>query len=379
MIWVPPAHTWLWGCGLMRGISRNMIMMAMGIITSNMIASCGFSAHAKRATAVGNHHSTTAKVAGVKRPRLKANSAIPVAAGKLQVLAYYAAGVHTSLTALWAHPKAVSVFSPFWYSLNSFGGIKSQVVPSVLAQVRKHHIPVEPLVNDATGVQAFLKTYPTRINAARNVADMVKNGGYQGVDIDFEPPNNALAPELTDFMMDLRDRLPRQDVITLAIVPNSGGGYDFKTLNPEVTQFVLMSYDEHSQGTGPGPVAAAPWVDNILTRTENLVPAKKIILGIPLYGYVWPNGSTNAATVPYSAVTPTMKAHAVWNSEDLESTASYKVNGISYVAWWETLKGMQDKIALAQKNKLAGVALWRLGYQNDRVMKLLLKQIGPQR
>jgi len=357
---------------------KRLIRVGVGILALSAVGGCGFSAHAKKSAVVGTHPTSAAKSGKKNTRRLAANSAVRVKAGQLQVLAYYAAGVHTSLSALWKYPKAISVFSPFWYSVNSIGGLKSQVVPSVLAAVRRHQIAVEPLVNDATGVQAFLKTYPTRVNAARNIADMVKGGGYQGVDIDFEPPNNALAPELTDFMIDLRDRLPRQDVITMAVVPDSGGGYDFKTLNPEVTQFVLMSYDEHSQGTAPGPVAALPWVENILTRTERFVPAKKIILGIPLYGYAWPVGSTNAATIPFSAVTAAMKSRAVTHRSDMESQASYSVNGTPYIAWWETLAGMKDKIQLAQKDKLEGVALWRLGYQNDRVMQLLMKQIGPQ-
>jgi spore germination protein len=361
---------------------RRVLGLMSAVMGLSLIGGCGFSAHAKKTShgATKSKHATSHKVASNKHVRqAAANSAVPVKAGRLQVLAYYATGVHVSLTSLWKYPKSISVFSPFWYSVNATGAIKSTVVPSVLSQVRKYHIPVEPLVNDSTGVQAFLKTQTTRVNAARNIADMVKAGGYQGVDIDFEPPNSALASELTNFMMDLRDRLPRQDVITMAIVPNSGGGYDFKALNPEVTQYVLMSYDEHSQGTPAGPVAAAPWVENILARTEQSVPASKIILGIPLYGYAWPVGSTNAATIPYSAVTAQMNANAVWNAQDMESTAKYTVNGTQYVAWWESLEGMKDKIALAKKDKLAGVALWRLGYQNNSVMQLLMKQIGAQR
>ena len=364
----------------MKRSSQRTGFVAVGILGLGFLGGCGFSAHAKPQGATKAKRVATHKVTLAKRTRqAAANSAVPVKAGRLQVLAFYAAGVHVSLASLWKYPRAISVFSPFWYSVNSVGGLKNKVVPSVLSKVKKHHIPIEPLVNDATGVQAFLKTYPTRVNAARNIADMVKAGGYQGVDIDFEPPNNALSSELNAFIVELRDRLPRQDVITLAIVPNSGGAYDFKALNPEVSQYVLMSYDEHAQGTGPGPVASATWVENILARNEKGIPPGKIILGIPLYGYAWPDGSTNAATIPYAAIPRAMSAHSVWNPVDKESHATYTVNGTSYQAWWENLHGMKDKIVLAQRNKLAGVALWRLGYQNDSVMQLLLKQIGPQR
>lgn len=360
-------------------MGRTVVALGGGLLSLLVLSACGLSARATHPRPTGSKHSTSHSVKASRRTRQPAaNSAVPVASGKLQVLAFYATGVHVSLASLWKYPKAISVFSPFWYSVNRLGGIKSTVDASVLAAVKQHHIPIEPLVNDSTGVQAFLKTYPTRINAARNIADMVKAGGYQGVDIDFEPPNSALSAELTDFIMDLRDRLPRQDVLTLAVVPASGGAYNFKTLNPEITQYVVMSYDEHSQGTQPGPVAAMPWVENTLARFKQAVPAKKILLGIPLYGYSWPNDSTSAATIPFSAVSTAMRAHAVWNPQDLESTARYTANGVSYLAWWETLKGMEQKIALAKKNKLGGIALWRLGYQNDQVMKMLIAKIGAQ-
>lgn len=321
-----------------------------------LLAGCGFTASAK-----------------------KPLSQIPIADHRLQVIGFYATGVHTDLSAVYKYPKAIGDFAPFWYSVEASGNLKSHVDPSVLAKIRAAHIPITPLVNDGTGKQTFLQSPSTLLSAARNIADMVGSMKFQGVSIDFEPPVNALNAQLTTFITDLRDFLPHKDIIQMSIVPMSGGAYNFAKLNPEVTQYILMAYDEHDDGSKAGPIAATGWVQNLVNRMKKTVPGNKIILGVALYGYVWPMGSTHATTIPYSAITPVMAKHAKWSSRYQETYANFTTASGPQVAWWESLEGINEKLQIARRDKLAGVALWRLGYQTNAVMQTLLHQIGPQR
>ncbi len=307
-----------------------------------------------------------------------AHDAAHAAGNPMQVVGFWANDATSGLSGLYKYPHAVTDFAPFWYSVNASGSLVSHVDTAILNKVRAAHVAITPLVNDGTGVQAFLTNPVTRINAARNIADMVKAEHFQGVDIDFEPPHNSVSPELVAFMIDLRDFLPHGSVVTMAIVPNSGGAYNFPKLTPEVNQFILMSYDQHDDGSLAGPVAATPWVQNILARMTSVVPSQKIDLGVAVYGYVWPQGSTTAATVPYNAVTPTMQANAKWDSADQETYATYSTASGPVVAWWESLQGMNQKIQLAKQDNLGGIALWHLGYANDSVYQLLLHQVGSQ-
>lgn len=293
---------------------------------------------------------------------------------KLKVIGFWANDVSTPLTALYLHPHALSDFAPFWYSVDGAGNLKSHVNATILSQVQKAHIPITPLVNDGTGTQTFLKNPSTMVATARNIADMVVKNKFQGVNIDFEPPHTRDKALLTEFMVDLRDFMPRTDTITMDVVPHSGGAYDYAKLAPEVNQFILMSYDQHASGTFPGPIAGKPWVQSILARLLTIVPASKIVLGVALYGYIWPNASVNAVTVPYNAVTPAMNQAAKWDPAFQETYAHIG----SHTAWWESLQGMNEKIHLAQQDHLAGVALWHVGYANNAVYQLLLSQIGRQ-
>ncbi|OLZ09663.1 glycosyl hydrolase family 18 protein [Sulfobacillus thermosulfidooxidans] len=325
------------------------VVTAMSVLT----AGCGIGVHAAN------------KTSSSKSPPLK-------------VLAFWANDVSGPLTPLYTHSHAITDLAPFWYSLDAHGGLISHVNSAILHQAEKEHIAITPLINDGTGTQAFLASSITRVIAARNIADLVGKMHYQGVNIDFEPPHTRYVNQLTGFMIDLRDFLPRTDTITMDVVPHSGGAYNFSKLAPEVNQFVLMSYDEHDDGSPPGPVAALGWVENILSRMLHSVPASKIDLGIALYGYSWPVGSTHATTIPYNAITTPMIQHAKWSTRYQETYADYTTSTGPHIAWWESLQGMNQKIQLAKKDHLAGIALWHIGYANNAVMQLLLHQIGRQ-
>lgn len=334
------------------------------LMLSALLAGCGW-------TASGNGSGRPAPEA-VSRHAGRAFAG--TAAKKLIVAGFWTHHKSATLAALSSHGRAISVLMPFWYSVTASGALHSKVNVPLLTEARKLKIPIEPLVNDATGTQAFLTSKATRKVAVQSIDHMVASMHFQGVNIDFEPPHTHLKSELSAFMVQLRDSLPKTDTITMDVVPHSGGAYNYSKLAPEVSQFILMSYDEHSDGTPAGPVAAYTWVKSITARLLKVVPASKIDLGVALYGYSWAAGSTHAVTIPYDTITPAMKAHGTWNTRYQEMTTTIGHT----VYWWENRKGISEKIALAKKDHLAGLAFWQVGYANNAIYSLLLKQVGRQ-
>ncbi len=343
-----------------------------------LMAGCG----APMSHASPSKHSTTTKKTVSTRKNVKSTihkTASKVTTGgasskKLAVIGYWAHHKALPASSLSASAHSLTYISPFWYTLTSSGTIKDKMDTAVLAAAHKFHIPIIPLVGDSTGRQAFLSSNATRKTAVQSIDHLIATMHYQGVDIDFEPPHTSLKPELTAFMVQLRDSLPSSDRILIDVVPHSGGAYDYAKLAPEVTGFQLMSYDQHSRGTPAGPVAALNWVSSLATRLKKVVPPSKIYLGVALYGYEWPIGTTHAVTIPYDAITPAIKAKGVWNTRYQEMTAHIGGN----VYWWENRKGIAQKIALAKKDHLAGIALWQVGYANSAIYHELLKNIGKQ-
>lgn len=293
---------------------------------------------------------------------------------KLKVIGFWTPDKALPASSLGAYRHSLTYLSPLWYSVTSSGALQSHVDAAVTAENRKLKIPVLALVNDATATQGFLATAVTRKATVANIDHIVAANHYQGVNIDFEPPHTRMRSELTLFMTELRDSLPHSDTIVLDVVPHSGGAYDYKALAPEVSEFQLMSYDQHSDGTAPGPVAALNWVTRLATRLTSMVPSSKVYLGVALYGYRWTAGSSKATTIPYDAITPTIRAKATWSSRYGEMTARIG----SDVYWWENRKAIGQKIALAKKDHLAGIALWQVGYATPAIYDELVKDIGTQ-
>ena len=308
-------------------------------------------------------------------PLLPRSAAVRSAAarpGTLAVLGFWAHSQAQPLAALSANSAVLTALSPFWYSLDAQGTLVPKVDQKLLQMARRKHMSIVPLVNDATGTQAFLASPATRTRAVQAIDHMVSAMGFQGVNLDFEPPHTRVKPELTAFLVQLRDTLPRSESITLDVVPYSGGAYDYPRLAPEVNAFVLMSYDQHSQGTAAGPVAALNWVERVEARLRRDVPASKIYLGVALYGYAWPAGSLNATTVPYASLPAAAKAHGRWSGRYQEMTSS--VDGQTF--WWESRRSVAQKIALARRDHLAGIALWDVGYADQPIYRLLRQQIA---
>ena len=69
------------------------------------------------------------------------------------------------------------------------------------------------------------------------------------------------------------------------------GAYDIAAIAKYVDLVCLMTYDQHTRWTEPGPVAGWDWTVENLNYALKVVPKEKLSLGIPLYGYHWYTGA----------------------------------------------------------------------------------------
>ncbi len=302
----------------------------------------------------------------------------PTGGGRLtESVGFWANGSHTGLALASKYPRAITVFSPLWYTLNPNGSLGSHVDAAAASAAAAQHWPTVPIVNLA-GPPAFLASVAGRLAVAKTLSALVRTHHYAGVNLDFEPAVVAYKADLAAFVIDLHDWLPSGGRrLYLDLVPASGGAYDYPAMTPDLTAYVLMSYDQHDSGSAAGPVAATSWVKARLARLLSVAPASKVDLGLAFYGYRWVAGSTQATTLPLSAIPPAASAHATYNAVDQEMTGTYTgSSGTRYVFWYESPQGLAAKIALAQSKHLRGVGIWRLGYQTGPALALVEKAMG---
>jgi spore germination protein YaaH len=144
----------------------------------------------------------------------------------------------------------------------------------------------------------------------------------------------------------------------------------------------VMAYDEHWTGSdSPGSVSSLNWTEEgIKQQLEYGIPRSKLILGIPFYTREWKldskgklvgNKTLLMKDIP-SRVAQT-KATSTYDEKAGQYRYSYQQDGHTYIFWAETTETVLARIALAKKYDLAGVAAWRLGYEDGALWEAMLK------
>ncbi len=224
-------------------------------------------------------------------------------------------------------------------------------------------------------ITSILNSEEARKNAIDQIYVMVRDGGYAGVNIDFENIAPADRDNLTLFMKELSERLRPEGYEVSMAVPakmwddvNHGwsGAYDYKALANYVDQLMIMTYDQHWGTSRPGPVAGIDWVERAVKYAVSAVPPEKILLGVPGYGYSWEVGTTSGRAVAATAAISRLEAEGVPRLWDPVAKVPYFYYD-NRVVYYEDAESIKYKVELAQSYNLGGIVLWRLGYEDPEI------------
>jgi spore germination protein len=158
---------------------------------------------------------------------------------------------------------------------------------------------------------------------------------------------------------------------------------------------VMMTYDYHYLGSfttgavAPIGGAGSTWEFDVETAVKEgvrVIPPEKLILGIPLYGYQWEaiSDRAEAATIPSGASTASLRrvqeilrdcptCKTALDPVALSPYTIFTKDDVINHIYYENEASMQEKINLAKKYNLGGVALWALGYEDDTILRPLEK------
>jgi spore germination protein YaaH len=226
------------------------------------------------------------------------------------------------------HLDSLQEVSPFSYEIVSGGAILDDLKigsgawDGWFSAVRSGGVKIIPTIAwfDAGGIYNLLSNTKTRQAEEDKIAALVKTENFNGIDIDFEGMSPATRPYYSLFIQGLAQRLhPAGDKLTCTVVPRTPPDSLYETvpthiiypenytvLNQYCDEVRLMAYDQETvdlklnatKGNGIlyAPVADPDWVTKIIQLALKSISAKKIVLGIPTYGYEyevqWNNGIT---------------------------------------------------------------------------------------
>ncbi len=264
-------------------------------------------------------------------------------------------------------------------ALNGRGVVASD--PGLGAQVdtaRARQLPAE-LVLSNPGVQGFSEPAAHALFSSRGNRDAVvgelsrtvRVQGWSGVCIDLESLRGRDQGGLVALLGDLRRALPgRQLTITVPNATSHGefgaDGLDLPAIARIVDHVILLAYDEHTQGDPPGPIGALGWQRaGVSVLLASGVPRSKVDLGVARYGYIWRGASVERLSDAQArAMVTGAHARATWVGSAGEWTA--QLPGGARL-WWSDGRSFAQRVALASRYGLAGVAVWSLGLAGGAV------------
>ncbi len=302
-------------------------------------------------------------------------------------------GPWSSYTSLSGHFRQIDEISPLWYHLEGDGSLREEVDQEVLRLAWEKGIKILPLVAMGPGGRGTLLDPQLREKAAFNIAGAILEKGYDGINIDIEliktaeKDYGAERDGLTDIVSLLGEKLkPLGKRLDVCVIPpmqppsHLAQIYDYKSLSGVAHRVVLMAYDHSHPGTSPGPVAPLPWVEaNINALLACGLQPDEISLGVAAYGYDWPAGKTGGHSRPSGEIIREAEKSGIEMRWDLHSQSPYikyhTAGGGSREVWFENGEAAGKKLDLAAKYNLAGVSIWRLGYEEPAFWNKLTANI----
>lgn len=314
-----------------------------------------------------------------------------------------------SVRSFLAHADKIDILVPAWYGVNADGLVSGGPNPLVMDTARQHHVPVMPIVVNGDFVQEdFHKLLKNPAAAQHMVASLIrdcKENGYIGFQFDFENVNWTDRDALSDLVRGAANAFHKEGLqLTIATVPNAPGApgeggfsawiyenwrgaYDLKALSQAVDLICLMTYDQHTRWTAPGPVAGWAWTTGNLDYALKFVPAQKLSLGIPLYGYHWfagtpvksddksgdkPNPSAEyISTDDALDLSKAYGGHIEWDATDRTSWFYFYRADMREWIFFTDARTFRERYSLVKERGLQGFCSWVLGTEDQGIWDLL--------
>ena len=217
------------------------------------------------------------------------------------------------------HLDTLTEVNPFVYTLKSDGTLldngKLDEEPWVTlrAEAKAKNIRFIPTVMTSNSelLHKILSDTTRRIALEDYIADLVKEKNFDGIDIDFEGKYAKTKDYFSTFlkglymrmgnkwvMCTIESRTPIDDRYYGTDVPADAGIYanDLKEINKYCDRVRIMAYDQQSidqkllaeaeaKGELYAPVGDPFWVEKVVNLMAKDIDKKKIMIGVPTYGY----------------------------------------------------------------------------------------------
>lgn len=299
------------------------------------------------------------------------------------------------------HKGKIDMLVPTWYTVDEHGMVAGEPDVAVLREAKAAHVPVIPIVVlfKKDKLHALFNDQKAQDEMNSALLRECRENGYQGFQLDFENVLWTDRDALSSLVSKTAEGFHREHLqLQIAVVPNAPGwpgstalskwmfeewrgGYDLKALAQSVDLICLMTYDQNSRWTPPGPVDGWIWTKKNLDYALKFVPKEKLSLGIALYGYHWfagdpglksaekkPNVSAESISEPSAIfLRDTYGAKVQWDEEEHVPWFYFTHDDAREWIFYTDRHAFMDRYDLAKQMGIEGVCSWVLGVEDPAI------------
>ncbi len=330
---------------------------------------------------------------GVNPNRLRIGQQIrvpvsPVPSRTIEVNAYIdPMAVQDAVAPIREVSKYLTYLSVFSYHVTTQGQIVGPQDKAIVETARGQGIaPVLVVTNfDGTNFSPDLAHSVMSVKEIRerligNLITTMRSKGYRVLNMDFERIRPEDRQMYNNFLLEVGNKVRAAGFpFSTALAPKTSdwvggewhGAHDYRAHGAAVDFTILMTYEWGWSGGPPYAVAPINKVKEVLDYAVTVIPRKKIVMGMPLYGYDWTlpyvrGGQWAKAISPQHAI-ELAAAHGVRIKYDEKLQSPYfnysDRNGREHVVWFEDARSVNAKFDLVNEYGLRGVSYWVLGHE----------------
>ena len=283
----------------------------------------------------------------------------------------------------------VNVISPTWFSVSdNDGNVSSLASGEYVMQAHEKGLKVWGLVDNFSenmSTTTVLSNTAARQNLENQLVTYALKAGLDGINVDFESLSEDVGIHFLQFLRELSIQCHENNLVLSVDNPvpeDFTSHYDRAEQGKVVDYVIIMGYDEHYVGSDAGSVASLPWVEQGVKDTLAEVPAKRTILAIPFYTRLWKTTDGGALTSEAIGMDQAQQAisdngaETYWDKTTSQNYGTYEGDGTTYQIWLEDSKSIAEKVKLIPKYKLAGVAEWKLGFENSGIWSVITENLS---
>ncbi len=284
----------------------------------------------------------------------------------------------------------LTYISPFTYSFSAYGDLKPLRDDFILRRSMEYNVlplmTLSPIDDDGKFVSELTEKLLNNNNAQEKLISQIlttiQNKKYSGIILNFEQIP-IQSRNLYISLIQNMQKLLNENGYTLYIALDPNNMVDANQYYTALGEFsngiIIMTYGIEITQTSSITISSIQKIEDIIKYITSLIPANKVILGIPNHGYGWRTMQNNN-NMPQPRIIGNQEAIQIAISQNAAIMFDeksqypyfyYYINNQRFEVWFQDARSAIAKFNLIKKYNLAGISYWTLMKKSHQTWQAL--------